>query len=171
MCLSPVCYWKKATALTEVMGSVGGQLGSLSARLRFLRTFFMADTCWPTRVTRRAVSMERSSGKSAAVALLSRLLFFHPSNHNRFSPFLSVFRQNPVPEKSRARCGHEATALHRRLLQGKAQLTVGVPPKWLLHRFHMGHMAKAPQCLFTRLKHKAPARQSQPAFAVDEVRV
>lgn len=63
MCLSPVCYWKKATALTEVMGSVGGQLGSLSARLRFLRTFFMADTCWLTRVTRRAVSMERSSGE------------------------------------------------------------------------------------------------------------
>lgn len=62
VCPRPVCYWKKATARREVMGSVGGQLGSLRARLRFRWTFLVTDTCWPTRVTRSVVSVRRSTG-------------------------------------------------------------------------------------------------------------
>lgn len=46
--------------------------------------------------------------------------------------------------------------------------------------FHMGHMAKAPHCLFTRLKHGTLDEEGggsgggglkQPFFASDEVRV
>lgn len=70
VCLSAVCYWKRATALTEVMGWVRGQLGSLSVRLRFPWTFFPTDTCWLTRVMRRAVSMERSTGFCLAFSFI-----------------------------------------------------------------------------------------------------
>lgn len=40
--------------------------------------------------------------------------------------FILSSRQNPVPEKSCARCGHEAAAFYRRLLQGKDSLTVNI---------------------------------------------
>lgn len=65
-------------------------------------------------------------------ACLQYLLFSSVGRHLHpyyFSPLSSPSRQNPVPEESCARRGHEAAAFHRWLLQGKrpsaSRLSVG----------------------------------------------
>lgn len=157
MCLSPVCYWKKATAPTEVMGSVGGQLGSLSARLRFPRTFFMTDTCWLTKVIRRAASRERSTGEARlwlCCLALSCFILLTRTLSSSFYPFVGkiLFRRSHVRDVAMKRlrfiddyCRVKHKSLSASLPCGRA------------HRFHTRHMAKAPHCLSTRLKHEVPA--------------
>lgn len=92
---------------------------------------------------RRKISLKLlccSKGLHACVRywlLLLSLLPFHVSSHFSsvclhllppfdclffFLLFFLPFRQNPVPEESCARRGHEAAAFHRRLLQGKEAL-------------------------------------------------
>lgn len=65
--------------------------------------------------------------------------------------FSSPFRQNPVPEESCARRGHEAAAFYRRLLQGKhpqiLSLTLGNIPPGL-----WGVKSQHPYCSFTCCK-------------------
>lgn len=119
----------------EVMKSIGGQLGPWVWDMRVLwlwkiTVMYITDICW------WVWSITCTSPHWLHCKISLNLLYFrdelyaHVCNIHSFLPrpfylssHLSFFflpcRQNPVPEESCSRRGHEAAAFHRRLLQGK----------------------------------------------------
>lgn len=181
VCISPVCSLESHVTFRG-HGIFGEAAGVWSEGLEFFdhkaSLLCISDISWPVWGLQDIVSMRNLPWNSCGFRddckhmseiyfllpphLLSSCLFSGTLHLLPIRFFFFLFlpsRQNPVPEESCARRGHEAAPFYRRLLQGKRVLTVNILwfPIWLWGmpppacEVSKGH---GPHCPFTCFKHE-----------------